>query len=124
MNGSQPTLVTNLRGLVSRGLYAQGSKSEREAVFLETDSGRYVLRRKTGPVYGDMELEQYVGRQVICDGFSCRYNASSGADPSSGRKFLKWSVVQPDVPDWSYATHGFARPHLIESQWVFFPRSR
>lgn len=69
MNGSQPTLVTNLRGLVSRGLYAQGSKSEREAVFLETDSGRYVLRRKTGPVYGDMELEQYVGRQVICDGF-------------------------------------------------------
>jgi len=69
MNGSQPLRVTGLRGRVTRGLYAQGSKSEREAVFLETDNGRYILRRKTGPVFGDVELEQYVGREVICDGF-------------------------------------------------------
>lgn len=69
MNGAQPTPVKGLRGRVTRGLYAQGSKSEREAVFLETDKGRYVLRRKTGPVFGDAELEQYVGREVVCDGF-------------------------------------------------------
>jgi len=69
MNGSQPTPVKGLRGRVTRGLYAQGSKSEREAVFLETDKGRYLLRRKTGPVFSDAELEQYVGREVICDGF-------------------------------------------------------
>lgn len=69
MSGSQPIPVKGIRGRVTRGLYAHGSKSEREAVFLETDKGRYVLRRKTGPVFGDVELEQYVGREVICDGF-------------------------------------------------------
>lgn len=69
MNGSNPIPVKGVRGRVTRGLYAQGSKSEREAVFLETDKGRYVLRRKTGPVFGDAELEQYVGREVSCDGF-------------------------------------------------------
>ena len=69
MNGSKPLPVKGVRGRVTRGLYAQGSKSEREAVFLETDNGRYILRRKTGPVFGDAELEQYVGREVICDGF-------------------------------------------------------
>lgn len=37
MNGSKPIPVTGLRGRVTRGLYAEGSKSEREAVFLETD---------------------------------------------------------------------------------------
>lgn len=69
MNGSKPVPVKGLRGRVTCGLYAQGSKSEREAVFLETDKGRYVLRRKTGPVFGDVELEQYVGHDVVCDGF-------------------------------------------------------
>jgi hypothetical protein len=69
MNGSKPVPVKGLRGRVTRGLYAQGSKSEREAVFLKTNKGRYFLRRKTGPVFGDVELEQYVGREVICDGF-------------------------------------------------------
>lgn len=69
MNGSKPVPVRGVRGRVTRGLYAQGSKSEREAIFLETKVGRYVLRRKTGPVFGDVELEQYVGREVSCDGF-------------------------------------------------------
>ncbi len=69
MNGSKPVPVKGIRGRVTRGLYAQGSKSEREAIFFETDNGRYVLRRKTGPAFGDVELEQYVGREVICDGF-------------------------------------------------------
>lgn len=69
MNGSQPIPVTGVRGRVTRGPYAQGSKSEREAVFLESAEGRYILRRKTGPVFGDAELDQYVGHEVICDGF-------------------------------------------------------
>jgi hypothetical protein len=69
MNGSKPVPVKGLRGRVTRGPYAQGSKSEREAVFLENVESRYVLRRKTGPVFGDVELEQYVERDVVCDGF-------------------------------------------------------
>lgn len=68
-DSSTPQPVLGLRGRVLRARYAKGSKSEREAVFIETDSGRYVLRRKTGPVFGDPELEQYVGHTAECDGF-------------------------------------------------------
>ena len=66
---ASPQPVSGLRGGVVRGEYGKGSKSEREAVFLETTAGPYLLRRKTGPVFGDVELEQYVGHQVECDGF-------------------------------------------------------
>jgi hypothetical protein len=38
-------------------------------VFLETAEARYILRRKTGPVFGDTELTRYVGHEVECDGF-------------------------------------------------------
>jgi len=61
--------VSHLRGKVVRGDYARGSKSERVAVFLDTDRGRFVLRRKTGPVFGDPALEPWVGKLVECDGF-------------------------------------------------------
>lgn len=69
MSAAPPQRVTALRGHVSSGAYAQGSKSEREAVFLDTGTARYILRRKAGPVFGDAELAQYLGRQVECDGF-------------------------------------------------------
>lgn len=61
--------VTALHGRVAQGAYGKGSKSEREAVFIETPDARYVLRRKTGPVFGDDELTRYVGHEVECDGF-------------------------------------------------------
>jgi len=64
-----PRRVTGLHGSVTRGEYATGSKSERVAVFLETEKTRYVLRRKHGPVFGDAELDRYVGCDVECDGF-------------------------------------------------------
>jgi len=69
MSSVEPIRVTSLRGHVTTGLYAKGSKSEHEAVFIETADGRYVLRRKTGPVFNDTELMQYVGRGIECDGF-------------------------------------------------------
>jgi hypothetical protein len=50
-------------------VYAKGSKSEREATFIDTAEGRYLLRRKTGSVFDDPELRQYVGHTVLCDGF-------------------------------------------------------
>ena len=61
--------VISLGGRVVAGEYGKGSKSERPALFLETASGRFILRRKTGPVFGDDELQKYVGQQVECDGF-------------------------------------------------------
>lgn len=64
-----PERVEKLRGRVTKGPYARGSKSERQAVFIETDDGRYVLRRKTGPVFADAKLKRFVGHTVECDGF-------------------------------------------------------
>jgi hypothetical protein len=69
MSYGGPIRVTSMRGRVIQGRYGTGSKSERQAVFLETANARYILRRKTGPVFGDTELTQYIGHDVECDGF-------------------------------------------------------
>ena len=68
-DSQQPERVERLRGRVTQGPYAKGSKSERRAVFIETDDGRYVLRRKSGPVFADATLKRFVGHTVECDGF-------------------------------------------------------
>ena len=65
----RPERVEGLRGFVTSGPYATGSKSERQAVFLEAGEHRYVLRRKGGPVFADARLKRFVGHEVECDGF-------------------------------------------------------
>ena len=69
MSSTQPIRITGLRGHITLGPYGKGSKSERDAVFIETADARYLLRRKTGPVFDDTQLTQYVGHTVECDGF-------------------------------------------------------
>lgn len=69
MSSTQPIRVTSLGGRVTQGTYGKGSKSEREVVFIECADARYILRRKTGPAFDDIELMQYVGHEVKCDGF-------------------------------------------------------
>lgn len=64
-----PRRVEGLTGVVRRGPFGTGSKSERIAIFVDTDDGSFVLRRKEGPSYGDPELDRYVGHRVSCDGF-------------------------------------------------------
>jgi hypothetical protein len=68
-----PQRVDGLTGAVVRGTFGAGSKSEREAVWLETAERRYVLRRKGGPTFDDRALEKYVGKRVKCDGFIVDY---------------------------------------------------
>ena len=68
-----PQRVEGLRGTVRRGPLGAGSKSEREAVWLDTAQGRYVLRRQDGPTFGDSALEAWVGREVACSGFIVDY---------------------------------------------------
>lgn len=68
-DSSQPLPVKKLRGKVTRGMYGKGSKSERETLFIETQNGRFILRRKTGPAYSDVQLDRYLGQTVECDGF-------------------------------------------------------
>ncbi len=72
MDPSQPKRVISIRGVVTHSTYSAGSKSEREAVFIDTSDGRYLLRRKNGPAFGDVELEEYIGHTVECLGFLVR----------------------------------------------------
>ena len=69
----RPRKVDGLVGRVELGPFGTGSKSEREAVWIETKDERLVLRRKGGPSYGDPELARYVGKRVKCDGFVVGY---------------------------------------------------
>ena len=69
MDPSEPVPIKELRGRVTRGIYGKGTKSEREAVFVDTGKDRYLLRRKSGPAYGDKQLDRYVGHLVSCSGF-------------------------------------------------------
>ncbi len=68
-----PQRVEGVTGTVVRGPFGTGSKSEREALWLETSTGRFVLRRKDGPTFGDRALDKYVGKHVECDGFVVGY---------------------------------------------------
>ena len=64
-----PAPVSGLRGLVTRRVFAKGTKSEHLAVWIDTDRGSFLLRRKGGPAFADQELDRYVGKSVVCDGF-------------------------------------------------------
>ena len=71
---NSPKRVDELTGVVVRGSFGKGSKSEREAIYIETPGGRFVLRRKGGPSFGDRSLEKYVGKRVTCAGFIVGYS--------------------------------------------------
>ena len=69
MDPSKPRKVTSVKGRVTAGNYALGTKSERQAVFIETAENRWLLRRKGAPAFGDRSLDEFVGHTVECDGF-------------------------------------------------------
>ena len=60
--------MAEILGRVSKAPFAVGSKSEHDAVFVESDQGRYVLRREGGNPFFDPELEKLVGKTVRCQG--------------------------------------------------------
>jgi hypothetical protein len=55
------------RGAVTRGRVARGSKSERTAVLLQTETGDFLLRRRDGHPLRDPELDALVGKTIECD---------------------------------------------------------
>ena len=66
---ASPEKVHGLQGRVVQGHYGVGSKSERETFYLDTGSKKYLLRRKSGPVFGDEELKKFQGKTIECAGF-------------------------------------------------------
>ena len=57
-----------LQGKVVLKKFATGSKSEHDAVFLETDDHSYQLRRLGGNPFDDPELKALVGKNVKAKG--------------------------------------------------------
>lgn len=55
-------------GRVVKKVFAEGSKSERPAIYLVSDEQEYLLRRRGGNPFHDPELENLVGRRVRCRG--------------------------------------------------------
>lgn len=55
-------------GRVTKHLASKGSKSERQAVFLETPDGSYILRRRGGHPFVDNVLDELVGKTIHCKG--------------------------------------------------------
>ena len=74
MSSGEPRRIDGLEGSVARGRFGTGSKSEREAMWIDTAEGRFVLRRKGGPAYDDRSLERYEGKRVRCSGFIVDYS--------------------------------------------------
>jgi hypothetical protein len=72
-------------GQVVKRSTAVGSKSERIAVWLETDAGSYLLRRTNGNPFADEKLESLVGKQI-----------SAAGDVIGGKTFLmsSWSELE------------------------------
>ena len=62
-----------LNGKVVKKKFAEGSKSEYDAVCLETESGSFVLRRKGGNPFNDPELQKLVGQKICAKGTISNY---------------------------------------------------
>ena len=79
--------MEEISGQVVKGPFATGSKSEHEAIFLNSERGRFVLRRQGGNPFRDPELEKLVGKTI------------RGRGVIVGAMFLMsdWSEWNPEV---------------------------
>lgn len=82
--------MTTYRGRVVRVPFATGSKSEHEAVILETDRGTWALRRVGANPFVDDDLATHVGRAVTVEGrlhrgvlFVDTITPEDGSDPET-----------------------------------------
>lgn len=75
-----------LRGTVVRRPFGRGTKSEHEAIMLDTPQGSFRLRRIQGNAFHDPELDPLVGREILAEGTI-----------HSGTFLLKsWTIIDSD----------------------------
>lgn len=67
-----PQLI-ELHGKVVRKKFGTGSKSEHDAIMLESEKGSFVLRRIGGNPFNDPILQKWIGKQVTASGFVDQY---------------------------------------------------
>jgi hypothetical protein len=53
-------------GKVDKKLFGAGSKSEHDAIMLETTEGAFVLRRVGGNPFSDPQVDQLLGKTIRC----------------------------------------------------------
>jgi hypothetical protein len=57
-----------LKGTVVQKKFGAGSKSEHDAIYLETDEGDYQLRLVGGNPFSDPELKKLIGKKITATG--------------------------------------------------------
>ena len=57
-----------LTGTVVKKKFAKGSKSEHDAVYLQTNDGSYLLRRLGGNPFSDPVLQKLIGKKIRATG--------------------------------------------------------
>lgn len=57
-----------LTGKVVTRKFSEGSKSEHDAMFIETEQGTYELRRLRGNPFFDPELQKLEGKKISANG--------------------------------------------------------
>lgn len=57
-----------LKGKVVKKLFGEGSKSEHDAVYLDTGKKQYRLKRKGGNPFYDETLHNLVGKTISAEG--------------------------------------------------------
>jgi hypothetical protein len=60
-------------GRVTRRKFGVGTKSEHEAVYLDTDRGSFLLRQVGGNPFRDPKIESLVGKRIRCRGEAFDY---------------------------------------------------
>ena len=64
---------TELSGKVVVKKFGEGSKSEHDAVYIETDGGSYVLKRMGGNPFNDPVLQNLIGKNITATGILDQY---------------------------------------------------
>jgi hypothetical protein len=60
-------------GKVTSKPFGVGTKSEHDAVYLETEGRSFVLRRQGGNPFHDPQLDRLVGKTIRCRGEASNY---------------------------------------------------
>lgn len=86
-------------GKVTKQLFGAGSKSEHDAIMLETNEGAFVLRRMGGNPFSDPQVDQLLGKTIRCQAEKSDYTLTMS----------DWTVLKDD-PGHLAEDSGPARP--------------
>lgn len=69
IKGNDLSEIKKLTGKVEIDTFAKSSKSEHEAIYLNTGIERYRLRMKGGNPFYDESLHKLVGKTIVVEGY-------------------------------------------------------